>query len=43
MCYKKAKNAKLHGLRFSISFSQMRNELVCKGTIYFPNSKQKDF
>jgi hypothetical protein len=35
MFYKKAKNAELRGLRFSISFTQMRNELGCKGTTYF--------
>jgi hypothetical protein len=41
MYYKNAKNAELQGLRFSISLSQMRNELGSKGTNYFLNSKQK--
>jgi hypothetical protein len=41
MWYKKAKNAELRGLRFSISFSQMRNELGGKDTILFCNNKQK--
>jgi len=43
MSYKKAKNAELRGLRFSISFSQMRNELGCKGTTYFSINKKKLF
>jgi len=38
-CYKKAKNAELRGLRFSISFSQMRNELGCKGYLQTKNKK----
>ena len=41
MWYKKAKNAELQGLRFSISFSQMRNELDRKGTTYFKYSNKK--
>lgn len=41
MWYKKAKNAELRGLRFSISFSQMRNELGRKGTNNFFICKQK--
>ena len=41
MGYKKAKNATLRGLRFSISFSQMRNELGRKGTNNFFSCKQK--
>ena len=35
MWSKKAKNAELQGLRFSISFSLMRNELGRKDTIFF--------
>jgi hypothetical protein len=35
MWCKKAKNAELQGLRFSISFSQMRNELGYKVTTIF--------
>jgi hypothetical protein len=41
MWYKKAKNAELRGLRFLISFSQMRNELGYKGITIFGISKQK--
>ena len=41
MWYKKAKNAELRGLRFSISFSQMRNELDRKSTTYFIYSNKK--
>ena len=33
--YNKAKNAELRGLRFSISFTQMSNELRHKSTEYF--------
>ena len=41
MWYKKAKNAELRGLRFSISFSQMRNELGGKSTTLFWIDRQK--
>jgi hypothetical protein len=41
MCDKKTKNAELQGLRFSISFSQMRNELGSKDMNFFPNNDTK--
>jgi len=40
MCYKKQETQNFLVLRSPISFSQMRNELDCKGIIFFKNNKK---